>query len=132
VARIKNTKFTVEGFQKQADWIGKLLAPLNTLMNDLIFAFNNNITMENLSQEIKELRFKNNSVDIPIQFQQKLTRRATSVQIVYCYDHDNDTTKSVSTLPVWSSARGLITINSISGLDAGGDYTIKVHVIYED
>lgn len=132
MARLKNTKFTVEGFAEQSDWIGKLLAPINTLMNDLLFAFNGNLTMENLSQEIKEIRFVNTEVNLPIVFQQRFNRKIQGVQIIYCYDNTNDTTVSVNNLPIWASARGQITVSSISGLTSGNDYTVRFHIIYED
>lgn len=132
MAQLKNTKFTIEGFKEQQSWIGKLLSPLNTLMSDLIFALNGNLTMENLSQEIKQLRFKNDSSNFPLRFQQRFNRRIAGVQIIYCYQHDSDSTVAVNSLPVWDTNAGQLSISSISGLEANKEYTIKIHIIYED
>lgn len=131
MARLKNTKFTVESFKEQAKWIGKLLGPLNTLMNDLLFALNGNLTMENLSQEIKTVRFVNKEANLPVVFQQRFNRRVAGVNIINCYDHTNETQVSITPMPVWTSSRQQITLSSISGLTDGNDYSIKVHVIYE-
>lgn len=132
MAKLKNTKFTIEGFKSQQSWIGKLLAPLNVLMNDLLFAFNGNITMENLSQEIKTLRVRVSSSSFPISFQQRFNRRVAGVTVLSCYSHTLDSMVSVSTLPIWKSINGQISVSTIFGLEANSDYTLKFHVIYED
>ena len=131
MSKINSKRFTVEDFKEQQGWIGRLLAPLNTFINEVIFALNGNVTMENLSQEVKEIRFVNKSVNLPVVFKQRFNKSIIGVQIIYCYDHTNDTVTTISSLPVWTSANGLITVTSIEGLTSNNDYTLRFHVIYE-
>ena len=62
MSKLSPQKFIIEQFQDQASWISPLFSSLNTFINDLVINFNNNITIkDNLYQEIKEIKFKNDS-----------------------------------------------------------------------
>lgn len=129
--KLNPQKFTLEDFQDQRDWIGKLFSPLNQFLGDVARAFSNQLTVEeNLFQEIKEIRWVNVSVHYPLKFRTKFGGSPKGLSVIYLF---NNTLASFSTAQpwvVWTYANGEVSISNISGLTSGQTYTIRLHVIY--
>jgi hypothetical protein len=124
-------KFTIESFRSQSEWIGSLLSPLNSFLNDLVIAFTNNITVsENLFQEIKEIKFKNVANSFPLKFRTKFISNPQGMHLIYIYDNTLSAPAALNPAIKWSFSNGEINIDSISGLTASSTYTIRLHVIY--
>lgn len=131
MAEINPQKFGTEEFQDQLDWIGKLFSPLNQFIGDVVRGFSNSITVnDNLYQEIKEIKWLNQSQNFPLKFKTKFAVNPKGLMPIYLL---NNTTGSYSTAQpwvAWSYADGQIVISSISGLSAATTYTIRLLVIY--
>lgn len=131
MARLKPQKFTLEQFQDQGDWIGKLFGPLNQLTNDIFLAFNNNLTIsDNLSQEIKEIKFKNSTVNFPLVFQTKFNSNPMGINVIYIYNNTLSAYSTTAPHLQWIYLNGLIKITAITGLTADSTYTMRLHAIY--
>lgn len=128
--KISPRRFTVEEFSSQQDWIGSLLSPLNQTQQELATGLNNNITIsENLFQEIKELKFINNTSNFPLKFKTKFTKMPQGLSVIYCKDSIGGTASNTPWLD-WSFDNGMITIKSMTNLVSGLSYTIRIHIIY--
>lgn len=131
MAQIKPQKFIVEAFREQASWIGSLLNPLNFMFNDLSLAFNNQITIkENLYQEIKEIKFKNETSSFPLRFKTKFNVYPQGMMLIYAYNNTLSAPAALAPAIDWTFTNNEIVISSISGLTAGQTYTIRMLVIY--
>jgi hypothetical protein len=131
MAQIKPQKFIVEAFREQASWIGSLLNPLNFMFNDLSLAFNNQITIkENLYQEIKEIKFKNETSSFPLRFKTKFNVYPQGMLMIYSYNNTLSTSAALNSSIDWTFTNNEIIISSISGLTAGQTYTLRMLVIY--
>jgi formylmethanofuran dehydrogenase subunit B len=130
MAQLSTTKLSIESFKDQP-WIGPLLSMLNGQTSELLAAFKNGLTInENLSQELKELNFTNDSVAFPLRFSLKFNTVPKAVQIVYCLNKTDNVTEAITTLPVWTYANGSVVLSSITGLTSGKNYLLRVHIIY--
>ncbi len=132
MSKLNPQRFSNEEFPDQASWIGKLFSPLNQFTGELVTAFSNALTIEdNLYQEIKEIKYVNNSNNFPLKFRTKFNnvqpRGLTPIYLL------NNTTGSYSTAQpwiVWSYQNNEVSISAISGLTASTTYTIRILVIY--
>lgn len=128
--RLSSKKLSVEDFKEQQSWIAKLLQPLNDFFSQVNQGFNNGLTVEdNLSQEIKEIKFLNDSTNFPLSFKTKFASNPKGLTLIYCVDSSN-TDLTVQPCLNWSYNNGIITIRSITGLVSSSTYTIRVLVIY--
>lgn len=131
MAKINPTKFLLEDFQENKGFAEKLFGPLNQFINDVFLSYRNALTIEdNLFQEIKEIKYKNDSNNFPLRFNTKFNTLPKGMISIYVY---NNTLGSYSTLQpwvVWTYQDGQIVISSISGLTASSTYTIRFLVIY--
>lgn len=131
MAKINPTKFLLEDFQENKGFAEKLFGPLNQFINDVFLSYRNALTIEdNLFQEIKEIKYKNDSNNFPLRFNTKFNTLPKGMFPIYVY---NNTLGSYSTLQpwvVWTYQDGQIVISSISGLTASSTYTIRFLVIY--
>jgi hypothetical protein len=128
--KLSPQKFTSEDFKSEVSWIGKLIAPLNNLIENIYTLSQNNITIDdNLFQEIKEIRFENTTSNFPIKFQTKFSNLPKAVICVFCVATDG-TTSSGQPWPTWVYGNSQIQINSLTGLTPNLIYTIRIHVIY--
>lgn len=134
MGKVTPTKFTVEQFQEQADWIGNLFSGLNIFINDVVINFTNNLTVsDNLYQEIKEIKFQNSAANLPLKFKAKFNAYPKLVYLGYVFNNTLGayaTGLTAAPFIEWSFANGEITISSITGLTASSVYTIRIHVIY--
>lgn len=124
-------KFTVEDFQEQQSWIGKLFSPLNQYLNEVVLAFNNNITVDdNLAQEFKEIKWVNSASNFPLRFKTKFNKQPKGLLPIYLLNNTLGSYSTLSPWVVWSYADGQVIISDISGLTASSTYTIRLLVIY--
>jgi hypothetical protein len=131
MAQIKPQKFIVEAFKEQASWIGSLLTPLNLMFNDLSLAFNNQLTVaDNLYQEIKEVKFKNEANNFPLRFRTKFNVYPKGMMLIYSYNNTLSAPAALVPAIDWTFTNNEIVISSISGLTASQIYTIRLLVIY--
>lgn len=130
MGKISPQKFTLESFKDQTSWIGSLLSPLNSFLNDLVIQFSNNFTVEdNLFQEIKEIKFMNSN-DFPLKFKTKFNSNPRGLIMIYLYDDTTSTPAAVSSAINWSYGNNEITITSMSGLTGSTKYIVRFLVIY--
>lgn len=131
MAKINSQKFTTEEFQDQIKWIGKLFAPLNQFIGDVISGFRNGLTIEdNFYQEIKEIKWTNSAQNFPLKFRTKFVAHPKGMIPIYLL---NNTTGAFSTAAPWLEwgyADGQVSIGAISGLTPNSTYTIRLLVIY--
>jgi hypothetical protein len=129
--KLNPQRFTLESFREQADWIGNLLGPLNTFIQDTVIGIANNLTVaDNLYQEIREIKFKNEAVNFPLKFRTKFSTFPKGFSQIYLYDNDTNEMSIESPVLKWTYSNGDFIINSITGLTANKTYTIRLLVIY--
>ena len=132
MAKLNSQRFTVESFKEQEKWISPLLAGLNQFFGEIIQSYGNNLTVEeNLSQEIKELKFVNQTANFPIKFRAKIQQSPKCLYVGYVYNQTDDTsTLSAAPYINWTYVNGDVHINSIVGLTANKTYIIRLHIVY--
>lgn len=131
MSKINPQQFTLEGFPEQRGWIGKLLSPLNQLTGDIVRAFKNQLSIEdNLYQEIKEIKWVNNSGEFPIRFTPKFKASPKMILTGYIYNNTDSVYSSSAPHVVWSYNGEQVLISNISGLTSGKTYTIRLLAIY--
>lgn len=131
MSKILSQTFSVEGFQDQKSWIGKLFGPLNQFILQVYQALQNNLTVsENLYQEILTYTVANETSNFPIKLSAKFKQYPEAVTLIHCKATDA-TYPSAAPLLQWDFNDGTLIINSISGLTASKKYTIKLHIIYK-
>lgn len=123
-------KFTIEGFQDQSSWIGKLFSPLNNFIAQVYQGFSNNLSIaDNLFMEIKSVTFTNETSNFPFSFTTKFNKYPEMVLVDSCID-STGAYSSVQPLVKWSYANGEMSISSVSGLTASMKYVLKLLIIY--
>lgn len=131
MGKLTPQRFTVESFPDQADWIGPLLSSLNSFMNDLVINFNNGLTItDNLFQEIKEISWKNDSVNFPIRFSTKFNKIPQGLNVIYLFNTTDGVYSTAAPWLEWSYSNGQVVISAITGLTASKNYTMRLQVIY--
>lgn len=127
--KLTSRKFSIEDFKDQ-EWIAPLLSSLNQTLQELQGLNSNQVTIaDNLSQEILEFKFLNDSVAFPMSIKTKFNQMPKGMNVIYCLATDN-TTASSTPWVTWTFSNQLLTINSISNLTSNKTYTIRLHVIY--
>lgn len=131
MARLNSQQFTLEAFTEQQSWIGKLFGPLNQFMGDTIKAFRNQLTIEdNLFQELKEIKYVNQTANFPLRFTPKFGTSPRGLLPIYVYNSTTGAYSSTAAHVVWSYDGTQVIISSISGLTTNNSYTIRLLVIY--
>lgn len=130
MSKISNRKLTLEDFKDQQSWIGGLLQAINNFFGDVFQAMNNGISVQdNLYQEIKEIKFLNDSTTFPLEFKTKFNVYPKGLNIVSCRDSSN-ADLTAAPFANWTFNNGIVRISSITGLTSGRTYTMNIHVIY--
>lgn len=131
MAKISPQKFTLESFPKQIDWIGPLLSSLNTFISEVVIGITNNLSIaDNLFQEIKEIKFKNEAVTFPLKFRTKFASFPKGFAVIYLYDNDLNEMSGEFPIVKWTYNNNEFIISSMTGLTADKTYTIRLLVIY--
>lgn len=131
MAKLNPQLFTLESFPEQQSWIGKLFGPLNQLTGDIVRAFRNQITIQdNLFQEIKEIKWANQTSNFPLRFTPKFSAQPRGLASIYIYNNTDQVYSSTAPHVVWSYDGTNVVISDISGLTSGKTYTIRLLVIY--
>ena len=131
MARINPQRFTLEDFPEQQDWLGKLFSPLNQFLGDVFRSYKNQLNIEdNLFQEIKEIKFKNSSVNFPLKFKTKFNSIPKGCVTIYILNNDTGTIAAEIPIYVWSYSSQEFIISSITGLTTDVNYTVKLLLIY--
>lgn len=131
MSKLSPQKFIVEQFQGQADWIGPLFSSLNSFINDVVISFTNKLTIsDNLYQEIKEIKWKNNSGDFPLKFKTKFISNPVGMIPIFLYNNTLSANSAQVPVLTWSYGNGEISITALTGLTAASTYTIRLLVIY--
>lgn len=131
MSKINSQKFTVEDFQTESSWIGKLFTPLNQFLGDVVGGFQSGMTVEdNLYQEIKEIKWVNSSGNFPLKFRTKFNVHPRGLTPIYLLNNTLGSFSTAAPWVVWSFVNGEVSISNISGLTADSTYTIRLLVIY--
>ena len=129
--QVNPQQFTVESFPEQQSWIAKLFGPLNQFTGDVVRGLRNQITVQdNLFQEIKELKFVNESVTFPLRFTGKFSSSPQGLLVIYIYNNTDAVYSTSAPHLEWSWSNNQVVISAISGLTASKTYTMRVLVIY--
>jgi hypothetical protein len=117
------------------DWISRLLAPLNLVLQSIYTALNHAITFqENIQCQVKEFNLiagvaaTNNTYD----FMLTLPTKPTGLWLVAALRTDGTAetfTAGVFASWTWDSAAGTIRISGITGLTSTKQYLLRVIVI---
>lgn len=129
--RLSSRKFNVEDFKdaQVQSWISTLLQPLNIFMQEIYAGMQNQVTMENLSQEVRSFSFTNNAGEFPIQIKTKINQYPQGVTVLYCKT-DQDLGPSSTPWLDWTFSSQTLNISSISNLTSGLNYTLRILIIY--
>lgn len=131
MSKLNPQKFTVEEFQDQIKWIGKLFSPLNQFIGEVVAAFSNSLSIQdNLYQEIKEIKWTNSAGNFPLKFRTKFVSNPKGIVPIYLMNNTLGSYSTAQPWVVWSYADGQVNISAISGLTSGSTYTIRLLVIY--
>lgn len=131
MSKINPTKFLVEDFQDNKGFAEKLFGPLNQFINDVFLSYRNALTIEdNLYQEIKEIKYKNDTNNFPLRFQTKFQVQPKGLLVMYLYNNTLGSYSTAQPWVVWRYSDGQVIISDISGLTASSTYTIRFLVIY--
>lgn len=131
MAKLSSKQLTVESFKEQGSWIGPLVSYLNTLANELISLFNNNISVsDNLDGEIKELEITNESNRFPIKVLLKQNKNPKCLVVAKVLNLDNSKENLTGTPFInWHFENGSIVIRSITNLTLNQKYRINILII---
>lgn len=117
------------------DWITRLLAPLNLVLQSLYTALNHTLTFEeNIQCQIKEFTLAAGAAatDNVFNFALTLPKRPTGLWLVAALRTDG-VVETFTTPPypswTWDSGAGGINISGITGLTNGQTYLLRVIVI---
>lgn len=117
------------------DWVSRLLAPLNLVLQAIYTALNHAITFqENIQCQVKEFNLVAgaSATDNAYDFMLTLPTKPTGLWLIAALRTDG-IAESYSASPyvswTWDSAANTIRISSITGLSSGNEYLLRVIVI---
>lgn len=128
--KLNPRKFNLEDFPEPPAWLGNLLSPLNQFIQESVQGTTNKITVnDNLYQEIKEIRFVNNSGNFPLSFKNKFPKMPIGITVIYCQATDG-TQPSNTPWIQWNYSEQKTTITAVSNITSSLTYSIKLLIIY--
>lgn len=128
--KLTSRRLSLEDFKGQEAWIGPLLSAINQALQELQPINVNQLTVaENLSQEIIEIKFVNDSVAFPLRAKTKFNQLPKGLHIIYCMASDGTTSVDYP-WPDYSFSNQQMIINSLTNLTSGKTYTVRILVIY--
>ena len=127
--KITPRRLLSEDFKDQS-WIGKLLAPLNEHISQVVQALTGNITFQdNLFSEIKELEVRDS--DLPLKFRCKYVSKPKAVFVGQCEEISGSSTLLPGPVTVdWEWAGQVVTIKQVFNINAATKYRLNLVVIY--
>jgi hypothetical protein len=132
MSNVTPNKFTVEEFKEQAKWIGPFFSKLNQFIQEVVASTSNNLSVkDNLFQEIKEIKWVNQTQDYPLKFRTKFVANPKGIIPIYLLNNTLGSFSVAAPWVVWSYSDGQVSISNISGLTSGSTYTIRLLVIFE-
>jgi hypothetical protein len=114
--------------------IAKLSSPINRMFEQIVALFNKQIDFQNLNRQIVNVDVKtdgaNNIIGVP---QTKFNLRANKVQGIHVIRAINNNNPGISPIThpfiTFSNNDDLLSVNKITGLQAGSHYTLTLEVI---
>lgn len=122
-------RITQESFPDQADWIGKLLEPLNRFMEDVNRALNNNITMaDNLDCMVKTVTLDG---VYPVKFKWTRNSRPKAAWVGQCREADEDHTTITNAVTMdWEFTQdGSFQINNVAGISPSSSSKYNLTIV---
>lgn len=125
-------KILREDVKDAPSWIGGIIDPVNTFMENVYTALNKNISLtDNISSFIKEITYRTPST-YPmgvenVSFVNQLRTRATGVLVMQCFDNADYTPVATSNIAWVEDVNGIV-IHTILGLSASKSYTVRLAV----
>lgn len=121
-----------EDLKDAPDWVSGIIVPVNSFMEYIYQAMNNNITdSDNIACSIKELTYITPStyptMDT-VEFLSGLKVKATGVQLLQIYEKSNYTPPTSAVYVPWVEDNGTIKIFPITGLSASKTYILRLRV----
>jgi hypothetical protein len=116
------------------EFAGKLGFLLNPFLDQLVRAFNRNITIsDNLNQEIRNIDITVNVNGVPerqVAFQKQVLTRTAGITVIRAFNRVQPNAAPVSAPFVTFTDDGqVINITNCKGLEPGVRYTLTLHVI---
>lgn len=121
------TRFLVEDFPDQKDWIGKLFSPLNSFLRGVYQLLNKGLTFEeNIAAQIHTSAFNNNTAEFPIIFKYTLGTSPTGCIVVSASDTSTSPSSLGAVFPTWEydSVNNQIRITALTGLVTEHSYKV--------
>lgn len=119
-----------EDLKEAPPWIGGVIDPINSFMENVYQALNKNITFrENIASFVKELTYKTTAAyptADDIEFLNELKVKATGVEVLQAVDKSSYTPAAGPVYVPWIENNGSIVISSITGLQASKTYLIRL------
>jgi hypothetical protein len=114
-----------EDFQAQADWIGRLLQPLNEFMSAVQTALNRDLTVaDNLRAQIAEVSITENQT-YPLGIKLTLPNGALGLAVLRAYEKNNPSNTIGSAVWAdWEALKGEVRLNGLTGLSASKSYKV--------
>lgn len=130
-------RLAVEDFPDQKQWIGRLLTPLNSILQSLSVGIQHNITFQdNIASQLITLTFTNNSSELgtanPQKFLVTLQSKPTQIIVGQAQDVSNaPQSLAGAVFPTWAyqSSSNQVVISAFSGLVSGQRYQINLLVL---
>lgn len=127
-------RLLTEDFKSEDKWIGKLLFPLNQLLQSLSTGLQNGLTFqENISSQVKTVTFNNNTGEFPIVFKNTLKNSPIGCWVIDVEDISSSPQSLSSAVTVtgrtFDSANNQHRILSLSGLVSGQQYKVSFVLI---
>ena len=124
-------KLSVESFEDQSDWIGKLFYPLNQFIGTMRLALNNNLTFsENMNAQVKELTITE-STSYPLYFSATVNSKPDGLWVIGINEISGAPANFTSAVFIdWEYVgNSNIKIKAITGIDNTKTYNLKMIVI---
>lgn len=123
-------KILREDVKDAPPWIGAIIDPVNSFMENVYQALNKSITFsENIRCFIKEITYKTTStypVEAQVSFANELKVKATGVLVLQAVERTTYTPAPGPVYVPWVEDNGQILVRSITGLEASKTYTIRL------
>lgn len=127
-------KISKEDMKEAPKWVDSMIGIINSFMESVYQALNKNITFqENIASFIKEITYVTGAsypgtAHEVVTFQSSLKAKPIGVQAIQVVEKSNYSPPPGPVWVPWTESNDVISIGSITGLEASKSYTIRLLV----
>jgi len=123
------SRLAVEDFPDQKSWIGKLLSPFNSFLQNVSYALNGSLTFgQNIQGQEQLLDFTYNTNSLPLKFSISLTVKPLQLAIVQATEN---LSTPVALVCAWQVNNGQVWITDVTKLSNGTPSALKAGARYQ-